>query len=147
MNLTKDQHRLLQRLILAGGSARTDELGKATGLKPNEVSHALLPLRATSGVATTNDGGTYQLWSLTPGLRAALEAQKVTADKPYRVLRVSDTGVTLFDTKFDSEDAADRFARTNIHNATPDVRNYVITMHAAMKFVKPVAAGVERIAL
>ncbi|QHJ82035.1 MAG: hypothetical protein [Bacteriophage sp.] len=147
MNLTKDQHRLLQRLIVLGGSARTDELGKAVGMKPNEVSNALLPLRHTTGVSTTNDGAAYQLWSLTSGLRNALAAltpcPKPAPDKPYRVLRVNDEGITLFDTKFPSLDSADRFARTNVHKASADTVNYVVTLHKSMRYVAPVAAGVQ----
>lgn len=162
-DLTNYQRSMLT-MLCTGQTFSTAELGRGCNpaLKPDQAAASLLRLRDL-GLVFSNQkpaNQAYAMWKASEygqavfmsrplevtqvALHLPTEVQKA---EPYRVLRVSDSGITLFDTKFDSEDAADRFARTNIHNADPDVRNYVVTIHSAMKFVKPVAAGVERVAL
>jgi hypothetical protein len=161
-------HRSMLTMLCTGQTFSTAELGRGCNpsLKPDQAAASLLRLRDL-GLVFSNQkppGQAYAMWKASEYGQAVFMSRPAevtmpcsnpvldalpTAEpaKPYRVLRVSDAEVTLFGTKFATEEEADRFARTNIHNAGPDVRNYVVTVHAAMKFVAPVHACVERIDL
>lgn len=72
MSFTVTQSRLLNYLLPRAHAVRTDELAKHLGVQPNEVSHALLPLRTCGYVSTTADGQQYVIWTVTAAGRAAI---------------------------------------------------------------------------
>ena len=72
MSFTVTQSRLLNYLLPRAHAVRTDELAKHLGVQPNEVSHALLPLRNCGYVSTTADGQQYVIWTVTAAGRAAI---------------------------------------------------------------------------
>ncbi|QJD54964.1 hypothetical protein PssvBMR12_gp16 [Pseudomonas phage MR12] len=150
-------------MLCTGQAFNTAELGRGTSPQMNTQSAAatLMDMRERGIVYSSQKptGQTYAVWRATEygkdvfASRPAEVAKPVvinpTVDmptpKPYRVLRVSNTGITLFTNKFESVTDADRYARTNIHGASSDTVNYVVTLHKSMRFVPQVVqpAGVE----
>lgn len=145
MQLSVNQSRFLNQLIVKGPQ-RSDELARAMNISTSNVGTVGIDLRAKALVSSTNDGKAYQLWALTDRGRAMLAELSTppAAPKPYRVLQVSDTGVTLFDREYRTESLAQNFANTNIEGlSTGNTVNYVVTLHSSVKFVPPVPAGRE----
>ncbi|QJD55324.1 hypothetical protein PssvBMR16_gp19 [Pseudomonas phage MR16] len=158
-DLTSAQRSMLT-MLCTGQSFNTQELGRGCNpvFRPDQAAASLLGMR-DMGLVFSNQkpaGMTYADWrasdygkSVFAGRPADVPAPdhqiKVPTAKPYRVLRVSNTGITLFTNKFESVTDADRYARTNIHGASSDTVNYVVTLHKSMRFVPQVVqpAGVE----
>ena len=72
MSFTVTQSRLLNYLLPRAHAVRTDELAKHLGVQPNEVVHALLPLRNCGYLTTTADGQQHVIWTMTAAGRAAI---------------------------------------------------------------------------
>lgn len=72
MSFTVTQSRLLNYLWPRAHSVRTGELAEHLGVQPNEVVHALLPLRNCGYVSSTADGQQYVIWTMTAAGRAAI---------------------------------------------------------------------------
>jgi hypothetical protein len=144
MKLSANESRMVNQLALKG-SQRSDQLASALGVSPSIIGNVGIGLRSAGLVASTNDGKAYQLWSLTEEAKRLMAEARVVhetpAAKPFRVLQVCDNGITLFDKKYMLQSDAQNFANTNIDKQAPDVVNYVVTLHSAVKFVPPVAAG------
>lgn len=122
MSFTPIQERLIQAILLSPGDARTDKLGERVGLSPSQVAAHLLPLRESKLIATTNDGGAYQLWSLTIGMQKELDKRRrdtVSAipqgsvspvAKPFIVYSVSNAAGMPSPTEYASREAAEQAA-------------------------------------
>lgn len=75
MNQALLRDRLVSLLLLNPKGFRTDTMATRLGVKPNEVSGVLLPLRAAGEVTTTNDGGDYVIWQAKPALGARIRRE------------------------------------------------------------------------
>ncbi|QJD54784.1 hypothetical protein PssvBMR6_gp16 [Pseudomonas phage MR6] len=156
-DLSSHQRSMLA-MLCTGQPFNTEQLGRGCSPRrgPSTAAEHLLRMRDAGLVFSSQKGPgeTYCSWKATTYGKSVFESRPVEAlvfpyppslagpsvapQKPYRVLRVANNGVTLFTNKFESVIDADRYARTNIHGASSDTVNYVVTLHKSMRFVPQV---------
>lgn len=133
--------RILELLKASGAPLSSVGIGALLAANSAEVLQALMGMSAS---VQRLPGKGWVLRNCNSTTIPQITGVPATAqNKPYRILRVCDTGITLFDKKCDTAEEAAAFARANIEKASPDTVNYVVTLHKSMRFIPPVAAGVE----
>lgn len=157
-DLTSAQRSMLHMLCSNNTGWPTDVLGRGCmpKFKPDQAASSLLGLRDMGLVYSNQKPSTqpYAMWKASAygmavfagrpaDVAPPVEPTPATVEKPFRVLQVRDDGITLFATAFNDIDTADRFARTNIHGQRADAVNYIVTLHKSMRYIAPVAAGVQ----
>jgi hypothetical protein len=154
--------RSMLSMLCTGQSFDTAQLGRGCTPKidAQAAARVLMDMRSSGLVFSSQKTNpqTFTPWRASDYGKAVFESRPVDvtcavvppteapaplSSKPFRVLQVRNDGITLFDSKFQSEQSARAFAAINVEKQPADVINYVVTLHSSVAYVAPITAHLK----